>query len=89
VISSLVSGNTYYFGIRTKDNVPNTFDISNSPSAAANVPDPVGAGTYDDTSGSIAFVAGWQTQAAGSAYSSTIRFTNSPAVAAYFSFTGT
>ncbi|MDX9864716.1 MAG: hypothetical protein RBT34_07930 [Anaerolineaceae bacterium] len=89
VVSGLVPGNTYYFAIRTLDDVPNTSGLSNSPSAAAKAPDPVGAGTYDDAGGSIAYVGIWQTQAASGPYNSTMHYTNATNAAAYFSFTGT
>ncbi len=89
VINGLVPGNTYYFAIRTLDDVPNTSGLSNSPSAAAKSPDAVGAGTYDDAGGSIAYVGTWQTQAGGGPYNSTMHYTNATNAAAYFSFTGT
>ena len=89
VVSGLVPGNTYYFAIRTLDDVPNTSGLSNSPSAVAKAPAPVGAGTYDDAGGSIAYVGTWQTQTGSGPYSSTMHFSNATNAAAYFSFTGT
>jgi hypothetical protein len=88
-ITGLVPGQTYYFAIRTLDDVPNLSGLSNSPSAAAKAPDAVGGGTYDDASGAIAFVGTWQTQTGSGPYNSTMRFTNEVNAAAYFTFTGT
>lgn len=88
-VGGLVPGQTYYFAIRAVDDSSNMSGLSNSPSAVAKSPDPVGAGTYDDASGAIAFVGNWQTQISGGPYNSTMRFTNEVNAAAYFSFTGT
>ncbi|MCD4672274.1 MAG: fibronectin type III domain-containing protein, partial [Anaerolineaceae bacterium] len=88
-INGLVPGQTYYFAVRTLDDVPNMSALSNSPSAAAKSPDPVGAGTYDDAGGAIAYVGDWQTQTGSGPYSSTMHFSNATNAEAYFSFNGT
>ena len=89
IISGLVPGQTYYFAVRTLDEIPNISDLSNSPSAAAKAPDAVGPGTYDNAGGSIAYVGTWQTQTGGGPYNSTMHFTNNPNASAYFTFNGT
>jgi LasA protease len=60
-ISGLVPEMVYYFAVRTEDEEFNRAGLSNSPSAAASLPAPLGPGTYDQTESRIAYRGSWST----------------------------
>ncbi len=60
-VSGLVPGQTYYFALRTLDDSNNLSDLSNSPSAAAKAPTPVGPGTYQNDDANIVYTGNWTT----------------------------
>jgi beta propeller repeat protein len=87
-ISGLTPGQTYYFALRTLDDSDNLSDISNSPSAAAYTPPPVGAGTYEEDDANIAYTGDWTSWSHASASGGAIVYTNQTNASATLTFTG-
>jgi thermitase len=87
-VTGLTPGATYYFAVRAQDEEPNLGNISNSPSAIAAAPAPVGANIYDDRDASWNYIGTWANYSGTGPYASTLRTTTAPNNLAAFSFTG-
>jgi beta propeller repeat protein len=88
VVSGLVPGETYYFALRALDDVGNISDLSNSPSADAQAPVPVGAGTYEEDDAAISYSGTWHAWSDGNASGGALVYTNAPGASATLTFTG-
>jgi len=87
-VTGLMPSADYYFAIRALDDGPNLSDSSNSPSATAAVPAPVGANIYDDRDASWYYAGNWTNYNGTGPYASTLRTTTTPNDIAVFSFAG-
>ena len=58
-VTGLTPGALYYFAVRAQDAASNLGDISNSSSAPAAAPAPVGASTYDDGNAAWYYAGAW------------------------------
>ncbi|MCD4671434.1 MAG: hypothetical protein K8R77_02115, partial [Anaerolineaceae bacterium] len=87
-VSSLTPGQTYYFALRTLDDSNNLSDLSNSPSAAAKAPTPVGVGTYENEDSNIIYSGNWTVWNTASASGGSTRYSNDPAASASLTFSG-
>jgi Divergent InlB B-repeat domain/Fibronectin type III domain len=87
-ISNLTVGEVYYFALRAVDEVGNTSDLSNSPSAIAMKPDPVPAGTYENDHSSIIYTGAWSIESNDIASDGTFSVTNDPTATATLDFIG-
>jgi uncharacterized protein YkwD len=88
IVSGLTPGQTYYFALRTEDEVPNLSDLSNSPSATAQAPVPVGVGRYEEDDVNIAYAGNWTPWNDANASGGGLVFTNEPGASASLTFTG-
>ena len=88
IIFGLVPGQTYFFALRTLDDSGNLSDLSNSPSAVAYTPPPVGAGIYQEDDANIAYTGNWTSWSHASASGGAIRYINQPDASATLTFTG-
>ncbi len=87
-VSGLTPGQTYYFALRTSDEVPNMSALSNSPSAAAQSPAPVPPGTYQNEDPNIAYTGTWTTWNDSRASGASTRYSNDTTASATLTFTG-
>ncbi len=87
-VSGLVPGQTYFFALRTRDDSDNLSDLSNSPSAEAKAPTPVGEGIYEENDENIAYTGVWTPWNHASASGGMIRYTNQAGASATLTFTG-
>ncbi|MDX9864808.1 MAG: hypothetical protein RBT34_08390, partial [Anaerolineaceae bacterium] len=87
-LSGLVPGQTYYFALRTLDDSGNLSDLSNSPSAEAKAPTPVGVGTYQETDANIVYTGIWTPWSTVSASGGSTKYSNDPAASASLTFIG-
>ncbi|MCD4673347.1 MAG: hypothetical protein K8R77_11855, partial [Anaerolineaceae bacterium] len=87
-VSGLTPGQTYYFALRTLDDSGNLSDLSNSPSAEAKAPTPVGVGTYEEDDANLVYTGNWTTWRHSSASGGSIRYTNQGGASATLTFSG-
>ncbi|MBN1306095.1 MAG: fibronectin type III domain-containing protein [Anaerolineales bacterium] len=87
-VTGLVPGQTYYFSVRAQDEEPNLGDYSNSPSAAAASPTPVGTGTYDDRDNDWQFTGTWSTYNSDGPYSRTLKLSEKVGNSTQITFSG-
>jgi Divergent InlB B-repeat domain/Peptidase_C39 like family/Fibronectin type III domain len=87
-VSGLNPGQTYYFALRTEDEVPNLSEQSNSPSAEAKISVPVGVGTYEEDDVNITYSGTWHAWGDAKASGGGLVYTNEPGAMASLTFTG-
>src|SRR6266487_2478459 len=88
-VTGLFPGTRYYFAVRSLDEKPNLAGLSNSPSAIAKQPLPVGSGTYDDTDAAWSYTGNWVGTSQVGPYNNTDHYTNIQNASAAITFTGT
>ena len=87
-VTGLTPGVIYYFAVRAQDEDLNEGNVSNSPSAAAKAPAPVGPGIYDDNHAAWVYSSGWAVYTGGGPYAGSLHYTGAPGATASFIFTG-
>ncbi|MEW5941312.1 MAG: hypothetical protein AB1750_16735, partial [Chloroflexota bacterium] len=88
-VGGLSPGVTYYFAVRARDEALNLGDLSNSPSADAQVTTPLAVGKYDERNANILYNGTWVSQNPFGAYSRTWRYSTLVGSSAVFMFNGT
>jgi hypothetical protein len=75
--------------VRAQDETPNLGGLSNSTSAVAKQPTPVGAGTYDDAHTAWTYSSGWSTYSGAGPYSNTLHYSGTVGSYGEVTFDGT
>ena len=88
MISGLTPGQTYFFALRSLDDSNNLSALSNSPSAEAKAPTPVGTGLYQQNDPNIIYTGNWQTWNDSRASGGSIKYSNDNNATATLTFTG-
>ena len=88
-VTGLTPGTTYFFAVRAQDEESNIGEISNSPSAIAKQPAPVGPGMYDDADAAWVYMDVWTAYTNSGPMNNTLHYTNVQNASASVTFTGT
>lgn len=84
-VTGLSASTTYYFAMKTSDEVPNVSGLSNVPSGTTTA-----SSTIDDTNAGVAYSGTWNTGTPNAAYyNSTIHWSTTAGSFAEYAFTGT
>jgi hypothetical protein len=88
MVNGLTPGVRYYFAILAQDENPNTGAISNSPSAVAKAPAPVGAGMYDDMHTAWSYSGDWTVYSGAGPANNSMHYTSTSGNYAELLFNG-